>query len=256
MQWALLKQIGLEYIHRHLDNYTSLFRTLFQHDNNLNDIVGTSRLVPFYVDKEFSISRENRGNIKRLCKFLLGLGLDPKEQFFDSSLGENDTLQDYFLYYLETNSSQVGLKWKGLCIAIMFLCELGVDVSLPDAQGLHPLHGLFLRKWSAEQSEGMVEISALLLEYGADPYALTIEGSSVLRVAEHFGWIDEFIKALAIRGIDFDDVVKETEWREWCEWYFKNPGANSTALDKEVMEGPSTAGLARRNPVRGDRLEE
>ena len=189
------------------------------------------------------LRRETRV-IQSICRLLRELGLNPDE--------EEDVLDDHprgpalFLSLLLYPRAGV------TSIAILFF-ELGaVKSNVVSQSKMQPLHMLLSKDWSADYSEGMIELMVLLLENGADPCALTDDGQSVLNYACQFGWMKEFARAVVLCGIDASEVACESLRRERT---FKDSIANSTALAEDMINGPSLEGLSQRTPLLGDRLD-
>ena len=116
--------------------------------------------------------------------------------------------------------------------------------------GYSPLHCVFLKELDFSddtrlnvQCHNLMETAKALLKHGADPFALTDYGHSVLDIAEEDGWTTELHEVLQQTGYDLDEVRYKIDL---AQWIFNNPdreSAESTAIDSSQIEPPSTAGL-------------
>ncbi|KAL8658083.1 MAG: hypothetical protein Q9226_001287 [Calogaya cf. arnoldii] len=126
--------------------------------------------------------------------------------------------------------------------------------------GLTPLQYLFVlhRRFEAdeEQYRNTIEMAVVLLEHGADPYALTDSGFSIFDFAKASELTCGLDLALQRTGYDPDEVRYKIDM---ARRLIKNPGegvAKSTAVDNTHLLQPSTASLVSRRIVAGDRLED
>ena len=102
----------------------------------------------------------------------------------------------------------------------------------------------------------LMETAKVLLNQGADLFALTDLGLSVLDITEHFGWTNELYEALQQTVYDLDEVRRKIDL---AQWFFFNPDeafAVSTAIDSSLNKPPTRAGLSLRRGMPGDRLED
>ena len=134
------------------------------------------------------------------------------------------------------------------------MCEFGVDMNKRSEElGLGPLQIVFLCRWSSESSAEIIRLLALLLEYGADPCALTGRGWPTVFLAYRLGWLREFETALVLCEMDPIAVFDEGERR--LKQYHGGI-ADSSALDELFLCRPFSEGLSLRRARRGDRLDD
>ncbi|KAL8977063.1 MAG: hypothetical protein Q9205_007063 [Flavoplaca limonia] len=138
----------------------------------------------------------------------------------------------------------------------------GADTSAR-THGLSPLHFVFLvepdfsdDKRVNVQRHNLMEIIKALLKHGADLFALTHNGHSVLDIAEQYGWAPALYEVLQQTGYDLDEVRLKILLTQLI---FLDPDitvAASTAIDSILNEPSSVAGLNLRRALPGDRLED
>lgn len=237
-----------------LDRYRILIRMLPDRVYYLGHCLGLAfHKISQPRPKASHTLRMRRGTtrvIKRFCRFLRGLGLDSYEEC-NTPDGTQIKPQDVFFFLLLNGLDKT--PWTTVYRAIILFLNLGVVKSTTAGPcGFQPLHFIIARDWSANLSEGIIEILVLLLKYNADPCALTDGGHPVLLYAQEFGWVDEFSSALSRCHVDIRDVASESLRRTL---HFKHFTATSTAVEEDMIDGPSLKGLSRRTPLLGDRLD-
>ena len=231
------------------EDYLKVIRVLLNCDLDLCQAFAALVLIPMQCDRttyEYRVwnrlglyGRKHRTTSKVLCS-LRELGLTPNDTF--DFFGVDDvTYEKVLLALCDADESLIPFTQRYAALAL--LCELGVDVTTRNEFGWQPLHLLFFHEISAGPAEGLIELVALLLEHGADPCGLDVEGYSVLSYAAAGGRIAVFTEALSKCNIDFIDVVEETRRRLW---HFFHPVGESTAVEHSVTEAASTKGLFRR----------
>ena len=210
-----------------------------------------------YFNVKQALTKEVRERSGIFCRFLRELGFKPTEGFFESSgladvTGwDPDKIEDSrLLFWLANSDTEPNCHYK----IIFLLCELGVDMNKRLKRlGAGPLHAVLMSPWSSEASAEIVRLLVLLLEYGADPCALTELGTTTECIANVSGWIREFKIALLLCGMDPRAVHEETYRR--VEEYYEGM-ADSSSFDERVLCRPSGEGLSRRRAIRGDRLND
>ncbi|KAL8868146.1 MAG: hypothetical protein Q9174_005181 [Haloplaca sp. 1 TL-2023] len=144
---------------------------------------------------------------------------------------------------------------------VEILLALRADVNA-QFRGSSPLHDLFRTLEGDQDSKPLyLQTTAIvLLNYGADPSALTDNGHSVMDIAEDSGWSPELSEALQKTGYGLQEVKHKIEL---AKRKFHNPSeafhkpskgyASSTAIDNTLLV---PASQARLRGATGARLKE
>ena len=196
---------------------------------------------------------EMKQRVKRFRNFLRELGLDLNDKIVSFDI--EDPGQGYAVASVFRFDHLEDPQWLGIYKKAVFFCELDIinKTTAGPIRVQPPLQCLLSNKWSAEASEFMIEMIVLLLEYGADPCALTDKGMCAVVLALVQGWKSEFESALARCHIDVRHVAWESVRRVE---HFENGDATSTALEASMMNRPSRKVLSRRTPICGDRMDD
>ncbi|KAL9629294.1 MAG: hypothetical protein Q9204_005354 [Flavoplaca sp. TL-2023a] len=174
----------------------------------------------------------------------------------------NGKFEIFFQWIIRIRLHEVTIKPGNLEFMLQTMLEFGAD-TYARSDGLSLLHFLIYKEpyFSDDtrlkvQRHNLMETAKALLNQGADLFALTDHGLSVLDITEHFGWTNELYEALQQTGYNLDEVKHKIDL---AQWIFNNPDqayAGSTAIDCSGNERPPTAGLSLRRGMPGDRLED
>ncbi|KAL8718775.1 MAG: hypothetical protein Q9181_008157, partial [Wetmoreana brouardii] len=188
--------------------------------------------------------------IQRLKELGFTLEFQEDEEHSITALGK-------WIYTVQ--STPVPLPSRIIITTLQTILSLGAEICGPTIDGYHPFHRMFesdKHDRTEEWCHNTSEIAIALLQNGVDPCALTDDGESAFDIAEYGDWSSVLFEALEQAGYDIEEVLHETEWRQWC---FDHPGhgfAESTAVDEAQIAPPSREGLVSRRAIRGDRLED
>ncbi len=173
-----------------------------------------------------------------------------------------DTLEDgtpaIFMWIYQVQLLWAKLAPEGIRRMLQTLLGLGADICARWSR-CTPLYYLFDLHRRPERSahyHNTIETAIVLLDFGADLYALNDDGLSVFDVAEYYGWSRGLVLALQRAGYDAEKVGGKVDR---AQWYFDNPGyglGGSTAVDTTQIGPTSTVGLRSRTAVPEDRLDE
>ncbi|KAL8934553.1 MAG: hypothetical protein Q9211_005162 [Gyalolechia sp. 1 TL-2023] len=239
-----------------IDKHYEIVKLLQQADSDFMEVVASTttwQTLPMWFnidqDEEATIEKNMTlaiAYIQRLKE--LGLRLEDYDDGF--------ALVVQWLVVVDLST----LRFSREAIRTMLRTVLSLDADLctADGYGFAPLHTLFFFRDDRTENRlhNSFEMATALLQNGADPYALTVLGTSTFDLAEKYGFTSIFLEALEEAGYDIKEVQSEIEWRQWC---FENPDhgfGESTAVDDTRIAPPSTEGLVSRRGVRGDRLED
>ena len=166
-----------------------------------------------------------------------------------------------FLWLEYISREEESIKPGHLDFMLQTMLDFGADCNIRYS-ALCVLHYVFIGSLFSDetrlnvQRHNLMETAKALLNQGADLFALTDHGLSVLDITEHFGWTNELYEALQQTGYDLDEVRRKIDL---AQWFFFNPDeafAVSTAIDSSLNKPPTRAGLSLRRGMPGDRLED
>ena len=101
-----------------------------------------------------------------------------------------------------------------------------------------------------------METVKALLKHGADIFALTDDGLSVLDYARIYGWTTELYEAMQQTGRCFVGTRLKLELAQSIFYNSDGAFAESTAIDSSPNKLSPIAGLNLRRAMPGDRLED
>ncbi|KAL8977400.1 MAG: hypothetical protein Q9205_006790, partial [Flavoplaca limonia] len=173
---------------------------------------------------------------------------------------EPDSKSHIFWLLSHIERQEVTIKSEDLEFILQTMLGFGFD-SNERFNGCSLLHIILLEADRDDtrldvQRHNRMAIVKALLNQGADLFALTDNGDSVLDIAGAYGWTTELHEVLQQTGYDLHEVRLETFV---AKYIFNNPGqafAKSTAIDSSLIELSSIAGLSLRRAMPGDRLED
>lgn len=166
------------------------------------------------------------------------------------------------MWIARIRSHELTLNAGKIEFTLQTMLEFGADI-YARLRGEPPLHYAFSQEpdFSDEtrlnvQRHNLMETVKTLLKHGADIFALTDDGLSVLDIAKIYGWTTELYEAMQQIGCCLEGIRLKLELAQLI--FYNSDGAfvESTAIDSSLNKPPSTAGLISRRALPGDRLED
>ncbi|KAL8884191.1 MAG: hypothetical protein Q9215_007709 [Flavoplaca cf. flavocitrina] len=147
-----------------------------------------------------------------------------------------------FLWIGWVRSRELTMEPENVEFILQTMLEFGADTSAR-FYGLSPFHYVFLEDSDSRndtrvdvQRHNRMAIAKALLKHGADLFALSDYGDSVLDLAEERGWTTELCEVLQQTGYDLDEVRLKIFM---AKWFFFNPDkayAMSSTIDSSLTK--------------------
>ncbi|KAL8930217.1 MAG: hypothetical protein Q9208_000834 [Pyrenodesmia sp. 3 TL-2023] len=232
------------------ESYTSVLRPL---QSLADDLVEDSSSLPFIMTSVF-LGRDSEADATRryIETFLAYIQFLKKCGFGVNRTPDEELPPVHDVCISLLGGPQRPIKYMELALVVTLV--LGGDIDAFNKFGQRPLSYTFLLIGvHSVDSQSAIELAALLLQYGADPCALDLNGLSPLDIANSVGLAAEFLEAVERSGFDVDKVMEEITRRKLI---FYHGHGESTAVDNENIAAPSAQGLSKRRVVIRERDED